>query len=164
MSLPKGVASSSSNNKLVMFPQLIFQSHQTDFNKLSSGVNNYGQESVLKKLFFHNKNIQIIQKQIIVEIFRQSNGNYLIDKQSPDDILAVMRNIFKKHATHSPNDITNQIRELNYQVVKSVIPCIMLEIRSHEKYLEDIFNPRFVMDHPVNSSKKGSKILPPFIK
>jgi hypothetical protein len=162
MSLPKGaIKKTMNNNEIMKTPFIMFQSHSDDYYNMSQdSLRGIQQESILSKLFFHPKNVDIIQKQIIVNIFRRSDGSYLIEKQNETDLQIVMRSIFIQHARHMPENIKEQIRELNYLVVDEVVPGIISEIKAYFGYLERAFGPRQIMDRPENVSNAGLRTLP----
>lgn len=162
MSLPKGAIKKSLNSHEIMkTPFLMFQSHADDYYNMSQeSLRGVQEESILSRVFFHPKNVDLVQKQIIIEIFRRSNGEYLIEKQSEADLQVIMRSMFIQHARHLPDNIKGQIRELNNLVVDEVIPGIMSQIQAYEGYLERAFGPMQIMDRPENVSNAGRKTLP----
>ncbi len=166
MSLPKGSLNKPLKTSDIMkTPFVLFQAHPDDYNKMvQQSEQNVHNESILEKAFFHPKNIDIVQKQIIMEVFRISNGEYLIEKQNENDLRVVMDAIFFEHAKHLPYNIREQITELNSRVVDDVVPGIISEIKSYFGYLDRAFGPMQVMDRPKNVSNAGSKTLPSFIK
>ena len=162
MSLPKGVADNAWNRtNLMKAPFIVFQSHPDDYQKMScQSLKNVHEESVLTKVFFHPKNIDLVQKLIITEVFRRTNGEYLIEKQNMEDLQVVMRSIFIQHAKHWPYKIKEQISELNYLVADEVVPNIISEIKAYFGYLERAFGQREIMDRGISVSNKGLKTLP----
>lgn len=160
MSLPKG-ALMEVKGDITKTPFVMFQAHKDDYYSMGQqSLRGIQQESILSKLFFHPKNVDLVQKQIIMEIFWRSNGEYLIEKQNEADLQVVMRSIFLTHAKHLPYNIKEQIRELDYLVADEVVPGIMSEIKAHFGYLESVFGKRQIMDHPKNVSNAGLKTLP----
>ena len=142
-------------------PFVVFQGSQVDYYRMSQdSLDGSQDESILSRVFYHAKNVDLIQKQIIAEIFRQTNGKYLIEKQSDADLQIVMSSIFLQHAKHLPHNIRQQIRELNNLVVNEVLPGIISEIEGYFGYLERAFGPRQIMDLPENVSSTGCKALP----
>lgn len=162
MSLPKGSVNKQMNSfEIMKTPFVMFQSHKDDYYNMSQeSLRGVQQEDLLSKVFFHPQNVDLIQKQIITEIFRKTNGEYLIEKQNEADLQIVMRSMFIQHAKHLPDNIKQQIRELNYLVVDEVIPDIISQIQAHFGYLERAFGPMQVMDRPQNVSSAGLKSLP----
>ena len=162
MSLPKGAIAKSTNSfDITKTPFIMFQSHHDDYHNMSQeSLKGIQQESILSKVFFHPKNINLIQKQIIAGVFRETNGEYLIGHQNEPDLQIVMRSIFLQHAKHLPNDIKNQISVLDKLVADEVIPGIISEINAYFGYLERAFGSRQIMDRPENVSSAGLKTLP----
>jgi len=102
----------------------------------------------------------LIQKQLITEVFRRTNGTYLIEKQNEEDLQVVMRSIYFQHARHVPYDIKDQIRELNNFVVDDLVPNVVSEVNAYIGYLERAFAPRQILDHPECVSSAGLRTLP----
>lgn len=162
MTLPLGaIKQSLSSSEAMKVPFLIFQSHPNDYYQISQDtIKGIQQESILSRLFFHPRNIDLIQKQIIMEIFYRSDGEYLIQKQDERDLVVVMRSIFLQHAKHHRDHIKEQIRELNCLVVDEVVPGILTEIKAYLGYLERAFGPRQILDRPISTNSAGLKSLP----
>ena len=162
MSLPKGAIKKSLNNhEMMKTPFLMFQAHRDDYYNMSQdSLNGVQQESILSKVFFHPENVNYIQKKIIMQLFYETDGKYLIEKQDETDLQIIMRSIFLQHAKHLPNNIKEQITELDNIVVDEVIPDIISQIKAYNGYLKDAFGPREIMDRPQNVSNAGRKTLP----
>lgn len=180
MSLPKGAIYSAYNpsdlsskkgyhnrpkpmtsEEIMKSPFLLFQSHRDDYYNMSQdSLKGIWNESILSKVFFHPRNVDILQKQIIISVFRRTDGNYLIEKQNEEDLQVVMRSMFIQHARHVPDHIREQIEELNNIVVDDVVPNIISEINAYFGYLERTFAPRQIMDRPECISNAGLRTLP----
>ena len=72
----------------------------------------------LETTFFSDENIDLINKQLIINVFKKTNGEFKISTQKKEDLIIVMRYTFIEYAKHLPYDIANQIRELNCIVVQ----------------------------------------------
>lgn len=143
---------------------LLLSAHRNKYfeefsKKLDKDNKNY-QGFILEDLFFSESNIEIVQKQLVLSIFKKSNRKYLIPFQNYKSILTVMKFIFNDQAKHLPYDITNQIKELNSKVVQELTPMIIKNIDSKLKYLDDINSPPPVNDLPINVNSAGNKTLP----
>lgn len=161
MSLPKGILKKSNDVDIRKTPFVIFQAHKDDFDNISSGSSeNVNKKSILSEVFFHPKNIDLIQQKIIREVFRRSKGEYLIEKQNDRDLEIVMKYIFQQHAKHLPDHIKEQVYELNCLVVDEVLPDIISQLKAYFGYLKSAFGPRQIMDLPKNVSITGTKTLP----
>ncbi|AYV85018.1 MAG: hypothetical protein Satyrvirus2_29 [Satyrvirus sp.] len=165
MSLPKGTIDKSINLDVTKTPFVIFQAHKDDYDKISKTSKDPSQKSnnhdyILAKIFFHPKNVDLIQKKIIVEIFRRTNSEYLIEKQNSDDLKFVMESIYVQNTKFSSNNIKKRINMLDNLVVESIVPGIISQIDSHFNYLKQVFGPKQIIDRPKNVSNAGLKALP----
>ena len=114
----------------------------------------------LNKLYFCQSNIDLLQDSIIEEVFKVSNGTK-ISKQSEDELLIIMRSIYLQHSKNQPNNIQQQIHELNKLVLDYCIPNIHSSIKQYKGYINDITKQQTVMDKPQSVSIKGEKTLMP---
>lgn len=131
-----------------------------EFSKKLDKENKNYEGFILNEVFFCESNIEIIQKQLILSIFKKTNRKYLIPFQNDKSILTVMKFIFNDQAKHLPYNITQQIEELNLKVVKELTPMIIKNIDSKLKYLDDINSPPPINDLPLNVNSAGNKTLP----
>jgi hypothetical protein len=131
-----------------------------EFSKKLDKNNKDYQGFILEDLFFSESNIEIVQKQLVLSIFKTSNRKFLIPFQNYKSILTVMKFIFNDQAKHLPYNITEQISELNSKVVKELTNNIINSINSKLKYLDDINSPPPVNDLPINVNSAGNKTLP----
>tara|TARA_X000000950_G_C13464364_1_gene477231 strand:+ start:18 stop:500 length:483 start_codon:yes stop_codon:yes gene_type:complete len=143
---------------------LLLSSHRNKYfeefsKKLDKNNKNY-QGYILEDLFFSESNIDIIQKQLILSIYKKTNKKYLIPFQNYKSIYIVMKYIFNDQAKHLPFDITQQIQELNDKVTQELSPMIIKNIDSKLKYLDDVNSPPPVNQLPLNVNSAGNKTLP----
>ena len=113
----------------------------------------------LETFFFSNENIDLINKQLIINVFKKTNGEFKISPQKNEDLIIVMRYTFIEYARHLPYDITNQIRELNSIVIGQILPNIITQITQRKEYLRVINEPRELLPLPISESM-SSKLLP----
>ena len=161
MSLPKGAINRPMNQFDIMkTPFVMFQSHRDDYYNMSQeSLRGVQTETILSKVFFHPKNVDLIQKQIIRDVFNRTNGAYLIEKQNEEDLQIIMRSMYLQHARHVPDHIPEQIQELNNLVTDDVVPNIVSEINGYIGYLERAFGPRQILDRPECVSSAGQRTL-----
>jgi len=112
----------------------------------------------LEIYFFSDENMDIINKQLILTVYKKSNKLYKINKQPSESLLIVMRYVFLEYARHLPYNITQQIRELNNVVIDEILPNIFTNITQKIEYLKTINGERQILELPVNVNH--SKILP----
>ena len=157
MALPQGQMRKFNFN-VTDTPFMMFQAHPNDYHKIiQESVKEIQSENTLSKVFFHRKNINLIQKKIIKQVLKKSNNKYLIEKQNEEDLLVVMKSIFLRFAKHSPRDIKNQINELDNLVVDAVTPEIISQINAYVNYMKVIYGPNEVMDLPKYVSNAGRR-------
>lgn len=145
MSLPKG--------SIINTPFLMLQAHPDDFKKYKTIKDD------ITKIFFHKKNIEIIQNGLIKEVYKISNGKYLICKQNEIKLTIIMKGILINHDGYKGNNVRDNIKELNNIVINELVPVIISEIEMKDDYENKIFGETEIMDHPVNVSNKGKKYL-----
>ena len=72
-----------------------------------------------------------------------------------------MRSIYLQHSKNQPNNIQQQIHELNKLVLDYCIPNIHSSIKQYNGYINDITKQQTVMDKPQSVTIKGDKTLMP---
>jgi len=113
----------------------------------------------LENFFFSNENIELINKQLILDVFKKTQGEFKISSQKNEDLIIVMRYTFIEYARHLPYDITQQIRELNCIVIGQIIPNIITQITQRKEYLRVINAPREILPLPISEST-NTRLLP----
>ena len=111
----------------------------------------------LNQAYFSPANVQIIQNKIRREVYDRSGGEYLVDPQSVDELLVIMRAMYLQYGKNQPDHIREQIAELNTMVADFAVPKILSECSMHVFYLKDITSLPVPMSHPVKITQKGSK-------
>ena len=106
----------------------------------------------LENYFFSNENIDLINKQLIMDVFKKTDGEYKISPQKHEDLIIVMRYTFIEYARHLPYDIAQQIRELNCIVIGQIIPNVITQITQRKEYLRVISAPREILPLPISES------------
>jgi hypothetical protein len=111
----------------------------------------------LNQTFFSPANVQIVQNKLRREVYNRSNGEYLIDNQSVEELLTIMRAMYLQYGKNQPTHIREQIMELNQIVADWAVPKIIAECSMHKTYLHDIQNLPIPLSQPVLLTQKGSK-------
>jgi hypothetical protein len=83
------------------------------------------QNTPLSNLFFSKRNAQIIQNGLRAGVYNLSNKKYIIDEQSPDALNVIMRAIFLQNSKNQPDNLTQQIEELNRMVIDYCAPKLL---------------------------------------
>jgi hypothetical protein len=131
--------------------------------------NLYG-ETPLTFLFFSKKNINNIQNIIKFAVNREIG--YVVDDQSTNELLIIMRAIFLEYSLHPKlpepemsekdrNELmkkyTIEVARLNTILVNHIVPKIVSQIQQYVDYLKDASEQPYQMDKPINHSIKGQR-------
>ena len=103
----------------------------------------------LSNAFFSQQNIQIIQNGIRAGVYRRSNDQYVIGPQDCDSLKIVMRSVFLQNSANQPNNITQQIAQLNKIVLEYCIQQVYSEAQGYMKYINDASTLVVPISHPV---------------
>ncbi len=134
---------------------LLFQNDE-NWNNYSSQIRNkllkepIDSDNLLSNVFFSKENFDLINKQIIITVFKKSNKEYLVGNQRYDHLTLVMRFVLNEYGRHLPYDIDKQIKELNTLVVDNVVPDIITNVEQRINYLDEISKPITPIALPVN--------------
>lgn len=127
-------------------------------------------ETPLTFLFFSETNIQNIQNLIKLNVHKEIN--YIIDDQSVNELMTIMRSIFIEYSAHPPlinekmselelknllKKYTNEVARLNKIVVQEIVPRVVSQVQQYVDYLRDASQQPYYMDKPKNESVKGQK-------
>jgi len=72
-----------------------------------------------------------------------------------------MKSIYLQYCKHQPNNIQQQIRELNKKVLDYCIPNVVSALKQYNGYIDDITKPQQIMNMPEFVNTKGDKTLMP---
>jgi len=114
--------------------------------------------TLLSRAFFSNQNIQILQNGIRAGIYHRSNGQYVIGPQDCDSLKIVMRSTFLQHSANQPNNIQQQIIQLNKIVLDYCIQQVYSEAQGYVKYLDDASTLVVPIAHPVMASQNDRQL------
>jgi hypothetical protein len=114
--------------------------------------------NALNQTFFSPQNVQIIQNLIRKRIY--DDTQQIIDPQSTDELLIVMRSMYLTYGRNEPEKIKEQIEELNKRVADWTVPRIIGEISMYLTYRKDASTMPVPLSHPVNISGAGTKSKP----
>lgn len=118
-------------------------------------------DNPLADMFFSGENVRRIQKKIKKEILEKTNGSFKLEVDQDDsDLVLAMRNIFLENSRFLPIKIVHQIKKLNQQVVDSIVPDMISQIKQEYGYIKEINEPLKPMMRPMNVSGAGRKTLP----
>lgn len=127
-------------------------------------------DSLLTDLFFSQKNIENVQKVIRYLVYKHTDQ--VIDKQSTDELLVIMRAIYLEYSSHPEiikEDMSqqqkqniliqykNEVDRLNKLVFNNVVPKLVSQLQQYMDYLRDVSQQPKQMERPKNDSIKGQK-------
>lgn len=113
----------------------------------------------LSDMYFSKKNIQIIQNGIRAGVYQKSNGQYVIGPQDCDSLKIIMRSIFLQYSANQPDNISQQIRQLNQLVLNYCIPQVYSEAQGYMKYLYDASTLVVPIAHPVLAKDNDKELV-----
>jgi len=116
-------------------------------------------QNTLSITFFSKENIDIIQKNIIYDVYLKSNGKYKIQRQSDQELIIIMRSYYYQYAKNSEINIKEQIRELNKMVSDWSVNEIIKNIQQHDGYKESVSTLPMPLDRSQLTTQKGTKTL-----
>ena len=106
-------------------------------------------DTYLSQAFFSQQNIQILQNGIRAGVYQKSNGQYTIAPQDCDSLKIVMRSVYLQNAANQPNNITQQVFELNKIVLNYCIQQVYSEAQGYLKYIDDASTLVVPIAHPI---------------
>jgi hypothetical protein len=130
---------------------------QTAASEVADSIRGNVEATPLNTAYFSPANVQIVQNKIRREVYDRSNGEFLIDPQSVDELMIVMRAMYLQYGKNIPDHIPEQIAELNQIVADWCVPKILAEASMHKTYLRDIQHLPVPLSHPILLTKAGSK-------
>lgn len=119
------------------------------------------QTTKLSDMFFSQENIDHLQNQIIIGVYKKTDGKYRISKQSDDELVIVMKSIYLQYGRNNETEIQMQVNTLNKYVLDYCINDVYVNLQQYIKYIDDITKDQTVIDRPVNTDIKGNKTLMP---
>lgn len=111
----------------------------------------------LNQLFFSQKNIKYLQDEIRYHIWEKSGGKHVIDNQNEDDLKIIMRSYYLQYAGNNPNQVQEELDNLNSRVLSYCVNRIMGEINMYLHYRKDVADFPEPMIKPINANVTGTK-------
>jgi hypothetical protein len=121
----------------------------TDNRTMYDNLKYTQQPSALSNLFFSVKNVEIIQNALRAGVYHYSQKKYIIDKQNSDVLNVIMRAMFLQHSKDQPDNLTQQIIDLNKVVVDYCVPKIHSEVEGYIMYKRDASTLVVPLDKPI---------------
>jgi len=112
----------------------------------------------LSDIFFSIQNIQVLQNGIRSGVHYRSNGQYNIGPQDCDTLKVIMRSIFLQYSANKPNNIGQQVEQLNKMVLEYCIQQVYSEAQGYIQYLNDASTLVVPIAHPVMTSQNDRQL------
>ena len=110
-------------------------------------------------IFFSANNVNLLQTGIYNKILNISAGKYNIGRQSDTDLKIIMRSIYFQYGKNTPNNIKEQVLDLNTWVIDWCVPEILSNIKQSDKYIMDISTMPIPLDRSILPTQKGLRTL-----
>lgn len=133
-------------------PYLYKENVANTVNRLYSG-------NCLSELYFSKENVDIIQEGIINSVYNNSDGKYIISRQSDNELIIVMRSIYFQYGKNLNFNVNEQIKELNTKVIRWCVNEIINNIKQYLEYKKSVSTLPVPLEHAQLSSQKGTKTL-----
>ena len=117
--------------------------------------------TALSNAFFSAENMVIIQNGSRAGVYQKSNGQYVISDQDGDTLKIIMRSIFLQHSVNQPDNITQQIQQLNNIVLDYCIKQIYNEAKGYKKYLTDVSTMYTPIAPPIATNGSDKELILP---
>jgi hypothetical protein len=127
----------------------------TTFRSATEGL---WDSTTLSQVFFSEQNIQIIQNGIRAGVYKKSNGQYTIGPQDCDSLKIIMRSVFLQYSANQPNNISEQITELNKIVLDYCIQQVYSEAQGYMTYVNDVSTLVVPIERPVMTSNNDRQL------
>lgn len=124
--------------------------------KVSEQIQYRHTDTPLNRLFFSQGNIDRLQSDIQVAVRGMVNAN--IDRQSDSDLMLVMRSYYLQYAQNNPNNLQQELDELNRRVVHFCANRIAVEVEAYRFYRKDIMDFPAPIQNPVNVGIYGTRV------
>ena len=113
----------------------------------------------LGQAYFSGSNIRYLQEQIKLNINKILGCNRKYG-QTEADLVVSMIQLFQMFALNKNTNILAQLKVLNKQTLKYILPDMITELKQEIGYLRDISRPLDMIPLPINVNCKGRKVLP----
>lgn len=128
-----------------------------DYDRQS--IKNIHSDNAVSSLFFSQHNIKILQDGIRYLVYKKTNDNTIIDNQSENELLIIMRSIYLQYSNNKNYEIVAQVKDLNTKVLDYAVPVILVELNQYINYKKDASQLPIPLEHSKNVSPKGTKVL-----
>ena len=152
----QGLIQQLNNNESVR-PYELYKNSNSQQDTNVDIISNIVVPNTLSRAFFSNDNVECIQRQIITDVYNQSQKQ--ISKQSYQELQIIMKSIYLQYSRNLSYDIKEQIKTLNKYVIDECVSIIIPNVIQYNKYITEITGPLPIPPRSINVSSKGEKSL-----
>jgi hypothetical protein len=152
-----GRVNTTENNNFLMYD--MYKEQKQNMFVSEEAIKNIHTKNELSDLFFSRENIDILHDGIRYLVSKKTCGKFVIDRQSENDLIIVMRSIYLQYGEHKPLGLVEQVKELNTRVLEYCVPKIIEEIKIYMQYRNDISSLPVPLSRGEFVSSKGTKVL-----
>ena len=109
----------------------------------------------LNEQFFGQENIDLLQARIQGEVRQMVSAE--IGRQSDSDLMMVMRSYYLQYAKNNPDDVREELAELNDRVVGFCSNRIAVEVEAYRYFRKDILDFPAPIANPINVKIYGTR-------
>lgn len=129
----------------------------TDYTR--EAISGYFTKNEVSELFFSELNIDALQDGIRYKIYNETNGKYIIGRQSDQELKAVMRSIYLQHSLNQTNNCVGQVRVLNTYVLNWCVSEVLSNLLQYQQYRVDSSTLPVPLERSPLITNKGTKTL-----
>jgi Family of unknown function (DUF5761) len=111
----------------------------------------------LNTVFFGDANMDNLQTQIRTAVLEMSKGEYNLKPQSEADLMLIMRSYYLQYAQNNPDNVAQELDQLNQRVVAFASNRIMVEITAYNRYRKDILDFPEPIARPMDMHVYGTR-------
>jgi len=131
-----------------MFQENSSQNSARDYKSSLSGIH---EKNELNQAFFDHSNVTLLQNLIKSRVLQKSGGKFQIGNQSEEQLTIIMRSIYLQHGKNLPDNIRQQVDDLNEKVVSESVRIILVNIQAYIGYVRDVNAPPTTMNLPKST-------------
>ena len=98
-----------------------------------------------------------LQQKIHDAVLEMSKGEYSLKPQSEADLILIMRSYYLQYAQNNPDNVAQELDQLNQRVVAFAANRIMVEITAYKRYRKDILDFPEPIARPMDMQIYGTR-------
>ena len=139
-------------------PPISYHLYKHDGN-VGNTLKHQQEEIPLSKFYFSKDNVERLQNMIRYNVWLRSGKQHIIGRQSDTQLEIIMRSIYLQFSKNLDCYLKEQINELNDLVLEYAVANVLGEINMYQSYRDRISQLPVPLEHAVNLSIKGDRIL-----